>query len=324
MKGRSELVRDLGALAGIWLVVAALIVISRAPAADTHRRVKETSDVYVLPPPEEVVAMSLGHRAALADYLWAGVLVEQGLHSFDRRPFENLPYLVDTINALDPTFREPYLLIEALTIFQVNETPIEDIRRARQILERGVKNLPGDTEILVAAGSFIGLMAPASYLTDPAEKEQWTIDGSAYLEQAAELGGDKSFVGWQALSGFRLLRRSGKQREAVRFLERTLASTDDRELQQRVQEMLDRMSEIDGAYQQSENRKAEIAARKRQERVNDLIRTYYRVVPRTGVRVMGPPYDAAYCAGGSHRESPRCALDWAGWAARIEASQNTD
>lgn len=319
-----SLARDLAWLAGLWAVAAALIAVSREPAAATHRHVKETSDVYVLPPPDQVVAMSLGHRAAVADYLWATVLVEQGLHTFDKRRFENMPYLIETINALDPTFREPYLLIEALTIFQTNDVPVEDIRRAREVLERGVKNLPNDTEVLVAAGSFIGLMAPSSYLTDPAEKERWMIDGSAYLERAAKLGDDSKAIGWQALSGVSLLRKAGKQREAVQFLERALAGTDDEELRARIRQMLDRMAELDGAYRQSEARKAEVAARKRQEYIREVLRTRYRIVGVSGARVLGPPYDAAYCAGGKHRSDPRCAFDWAGWAARVEAAKGED
>ena len=321
---RDELMRDLAWLAGLLVVAAVLVAISREPAATTHRRVKETSDVYVLPPPDQVVAMSLGHRAALADYLWATVLVEQGLHTFDKRRFENLPYLIDTINALDPTFREPYLLVEPLTIFQVNEVPVEDVRRAREILERGVRNMPNDPEILAAAGSFIGMMAPSSYLTDPAEKEQWVLDGSAYLERAALLGDDRKFIGWQALSGFRMLRKSGRDREAVKFLERVLAGTDDKELQERTRDMLDRMAELDSAYRQSEARKEEVAARERQERVDRLIRSYYRIVGRGGVRVLGPPYDVDHCAGGRNSADPRCAFDWAGWAGRIEAARNIE
>src|SRR5690606_26418601 len=102
----------------------------------------------------------------------------------------------------------------------------------------------------------------------------------------------------QALSGFRMLRKSGRDREAVKFLERVLAGTDDKELQARTREMLDRMAELDGAYRQSEARKAEVAARKRQERVDELIRSHYRIVGRSGVRVLGPPYDVDHCAGG--------------------------
>jgi tetratricopeptide (TPR) repeat protein len=316
-----ELWTDLAKLAIAWAVVAVAIAISRGPAAETHHRVDETSDVYVLPPPTMVEAMSLGHRAAFADYLWAGVLVEQGLHTQEKRRFENMPYLIDTINALDPTFRDPYLLIEALTVFQVNGVSEPDIRRAREIVERGARNLPNDPEILGAAGSFIGLMAPSSYLSDPAEKEQWTVDGAAYLARAAELGDDKKLIGWQALGGYNLLRKTGRHREAVAFLEHALAGTDDEELRQRIKSTLEKLAKTDVALEKGEQRKAMAAFRKRQDRFDEIWRTTYPLASRTGALVMGPPYDPAYCAGGRHREDERCALDWAGWAARLAAAQ---
>jgi len=315
---------DLGWLAGAWLIAVALISVSRAPAAETHHRVKETSDVYVLPPPGQVVAMSLGHRAAVADYLWATVLVEQGLHTLAKRRFENMPYLIDTINELDPTFREPYLLVDALTTFQTNGVLEKDVRRAREIMERGVRNLPDDAEMLVAAGSFIGLMAPSSYLTDPVEQEQWKLDGTAMLARAAELGGDSKYVGWQALSGVSLLRKSGKRREAVQFLQNALAGTDDKELRERIKSMLDKMSEAEDAFEKTEQRRAFVSFRKRQDRFDEIWRKAYPLASKTGALVMGPPYDAAYCAGGTHRLDPRCALDWVGWAARVEAAQDAD
>lgn len=308
------------ALAIAWIVAVVLIAVSRGPAASAHHRVKEASDVYVLPPPEVVKIMSLGHRAAVADYLWATVLVEQGLHTLDRRRFENLFYLVDAVNELDPTFREPYLLIEPLTTFQVNGVAEDDVRRARVIVERGVKNLPNDPEVLVAAGSFIGLMAPSSYLSDPDEQRAWKIDGAALLARAAELGDDRMNVGWQALSGFGLLRRAGKQREAMKFLQRALAGTDDEELRAHIKVMLDRMTETEGAFEEAEQRKAFLAFRGRQDRFDEIYRKTYPLASRTGALVLGPPYDAAYCAGGAHRSDERCAFDWVSWAARVEAA----
>lgn len=318
---RRRSLADLGWLAAAWGFAAALIAVSRAPAAETHHRVTETSDVYMLPPPEQVVAMSLGHRAAAADYLWATVLVEQGLHTQARRRFENLPYFVETINELDPTFREPYLLIDALTTFQTGGVPEPSVRKAREIMERGVREMPNDAELLVAAGSFIGLIAPSSYLSDPVEKEQWKLDGAALLARAAELGGDKKFVGWQALGGVNLLRKSGKRREAVQFLQNALAGTDDEELRERIKSMLDGMSQAEDAFEKSEQRRAFVGFRKRQDRFDQIWRTVYPLASKTAALVMGPPYDAAYCAGGAHAADERCAFDWAGWAARVEAAQ---
>src|SRR5689334_12070493 len=130
------------ALLTLSLAVAAAVGIgsARTPAADAEHRVQETSDVYVLPPPEQVATLSLGYRAALADLLWSHVLVSQGLHTMERRRFENLTLLMDAINALDPTFRDPYVFADALITFQTSETPHAEIVKAREIMERGVTN----------------------------------------------------------------------------------------------------------------------------------------------------------------------------------------
>ncbi|MBK8253337.1 MAG: hypothetical protein IPK82_11815 [Polyangiaceae bacterium] len=316
MSGKTRTLRsDLAALAAAWAVAIPLITLVRHPAAETHRLVKETSDVYVLPPPAAVVRLSLGHRAAMADYLWAGVLVEQGLHSVSKRRYENLFKQIEAINELDPTFREPYLVVEALTVFLAKGATEDDIRQARVVLERGVHNLPNDPEILIAAGSFIGLMAPSSYLSDPEEKARWKLDGAEYLARAAELGGDKNQFGWQALSGFGLLRKAGKNRQAITFLQNALAGTDDEELRAHIKALMDKMAQNEDAFDQAEQRRAFAAFRKRQDQFDEIWRTAYPLASKTGVLVMGPPYDAAFCSGGTQRTSPRCAFTWAQWAA---------
>ena len=93
-----------------WLVVlAACVVIAlvRARAVERFRRAGEAADVYPLPPPEQTVTASLGYRAALADFLFAHVLVDYGIHASEHRRLEFAGEYIDTINALDPTFREP-------------------------------------------------------------------------------------------------------------------------------------------------------------------------------------------------------------------------
>ena len=60
----------------IALVVAAAVAVTavRVPLTAVNRRVRETSEVYTLPPPKQLPALSLGYRSALADLLWAYVL----------------------------------------------------------------------------------------------------------------------------------------------------------------------------------------------------------------------------------------------------------
>ncbi|WP_437617506.1 hypothetical protein [Sorangium sp. So ce1151] len=301
------------ALVTIALSAVAAVAIGsvRAPAADLEQRVAETSDVYVLPPPDEVVTLSLGYRSALADLLWSHVLVSQGLHTFERRRFENLTLLLDAINALDPTFREPYLFADALITFQTSTTPRDEVIKAREIMERGVRHRPLDGELWLALGQFVGFIAPASYLTDPAEKAQWRLDGARMLARAAELGGGDANITWQALGGAGILGRAGEREAQIRFLQRTLAVTDDEELRQQVRAQLDKLL-------------GERAAEGYRRRLDGFSQIWRRDLPfasKTAVLVLGPPRDAAYCAGGAHADEPRCATTWRAWAERIEGEK---
>jgi len=308
--GRSRL-RDALSTAALVLAAAATIGAVRAPAADAEQKLKESSDVYVLPPPEQVVTLSLGYRAALADLLWAHVLVSQGLHTIERRRFENLTLLLDAINTLDPTFRDPYLFADALITFQANTTPREEVIKARQIMERGVQNRPLDGELWLVLGQFVAFIAPAAYLKDDEEKKQWRLDGARYLGRAAELGGSDASMTWQALGGAGILGRAGERDAQIRFLQRTLAVSDDEELKQRVRQQLDRLL----------GERAADAYTRRIDAFNELWRSDLPFVPKTTFLVLGTPRDPAYCAGGAHADEPRCATTWSGWAQRFDESK---
>ncbi|MDC0747067.1 hypothetical protein [Polyangium mundeleinium] len=273
--------------------------------AKQHARVKETSDVHLLPPPKEVVTLSLGYRAALADVLWAHVLVSQGLHTFERRRFDNVADLIDTINELDPEFRDPYLMSDALITIQIGESDRADVDRTRAILERGTRNRPLDPEIWRTAGQFIAFIAPGTYLTDPEERAVWKADGARMLARAAELGGDAGQMGWAAVAGAGILSRQGARDAAIRLLQRTLAVTDDEELRERLQREL--------AKQIGEEKLD--AYRRRQTEMLNLALRDLPFVSKSTLFVLGPPPDPAYCAGGAHADDRRCALTWKAWAA---------
>lgn len=298
--------RDAAQTAGLVAAAAIAIGSVRAPAADVERRVKETSDVYVLPPPEQVVVLSLGYRAALADLLWSNVLVSQGLHTMERRRFENLTRYIDAINALDPTFRDPYIFADALITFQASQTPHEEIVKAREIMERGVENRPLDAELWLSLGQFVGFIAPASYLTDPEEQTRWRHDGARMLGRAAELGGGDANISWQALGGAGLLGRAGERDAQIRFLQRTLAVTDDEDLKQKVRAQLDHLL----GEQDAE------AYRRRLDGFGAIWRRDLPFVGKTTLLLIGPPPDPGYCAGGAHADEARCATTWREWARR--------
>jgi hypothetical protein len=298
---------DVGRVGLALLLAGGLIASVREPLAERERRVKETSDVYVLPEPDEVVRMSLGYRAALADYLWASVLVTQGLRTQERRRFDNLTRLIDAINALDPQFRDPYRLADALITFQANTTPHAEVLKVREILERGVKNRPLDGELWLGLGQFLAFIAPASnYLKDQAEIDEWRQTGSRYLARAAELGGGDAKISWQALGGAGILSRAGERDAAIRFLRRTLAVTDDDELKAKIRPQLEALmgEEQRELYQRREAAFAEVWR-------GDL-----PFVGKSTVLLLGPPPNPAYCAGGAHATEAACATTWREWAER--------
>jgi hypothetical protein len=294
---------DLTRTAALALAAAFVIALVRGPLFAVNHRVHETSDSYALPPPRELLALSLGYRSALADLLWANVLVSQGLHTEQHRRFDNLTKLLDAINELEPTYRDPYLLADALITFQAVQTPPEEVRKARAIMERGVENLPLDGELWLALGEFVGYVAPGTYLSDPAEQAAWRLDGARMLEHAADLGGDNASLSWQALGGAGLLSRAGERDAAIRFLRRTLAITDDVELKEKIEAQLGKLlgETRDDLFHRLEE--GIYAARHR-----DLPH-----VARIEYMVLGPARDAAYCAGDAHAREAACAPSWRAW-----------
>jgi hypothetical protein len=292
----------------LGLVAAAAVAVSavRGPLAEAHHKVKETSDIYVLPPPEDVVTLSLGHRAALADVLWAHVLVSQGLHTMERRRFENLSLFIDSINELDPTFREPYLLADALFTFQTNITPREEVLKARAVMERGVAALPLDAELWLSLGQFVTFIAPNGLLSDPAERAAWRLDGARMLAHAAELGAGDPTIGWQALAGAGILERAGERDAAIRFRRRMLAVTEDPELKERLQAELERLT----GEQQIEQ------VMRTRDRIAALWRRELPFVKPTLFLLLGPPMDPWRCAGATASRAPGCALTWRDFAER--------
>lgn len=295
--------------------LAALAVIGvaavRAPAEAMRAAAKESDESFLLPPPQQLVRSSLGYRAAVADYLWAHILVTQGLRLGERRRFSTVTEFLDAITTLDPDFREPYLLTDALTTMQAKSATQDDIRTARALLERGANRFPNDAAIWQGLGEFVVYVAPISYLTDPQEQDQWRRDGAAFLGRAAELGSEDAKIAWRALGGARAFQRSGERQATIRFYTRALAVTQDPELRAELERRLAPLLGEETAE----------AWRARRTRFEAIWKEHYRDSSLTGVLIGGPPVAFASCAGGTaapESESPSCATTWAQWTERVD------
>lgn len=304
---------DVAALA-VAVLGAVGVAANRATAVAVREAAQETSETYALPPPDQLVVLSMGYRAAIADYLWAHVLVTQGLRLKERRRFETIVSYLDAITTLDPSFIEPYRLADALTTVQVKAASVEEIRAVRRLLEQGVEHHPNDAELWLTLGSFVTYVAPTSYLqkVDAEEAQRWRREGADYLARAAELGSHDATIAWQAIGGVRQMHRAGELQASVRFLRRAMAVTEDAELRAHLSKQLGALLGEEEAHK----------AAARRSRFEEMWRASYPTLSITAVHAAAPPFDPAACAGGTLAllaTEPTCATSWPAWYERVDA-----
>jgi hypothetical protein len=290
------------------LGIGAAVVVGRlrAPLATTYAKIRESSDVYALPRPEQTVVLSLGYRSAIADFLFAHVLVWHGLHFGEKRRLEFAADYLDTIVALDPTFRDPYYFGDTLIATQPVKPRREDYLRARQLLERGMAARPYDTELWLSAGQFIAYVA-APWLEDPKEMEEWRLEGARRLARACELVGSNENIPYQCITAASLLNKAGEIEAGVAFMERLLAVSDDEEIRAMALKYLAVLMP-----QRDQER-----SRARADEVRAAARTDLPFVGFTKALVLGPGFDPAACAGGAPLRE--CSTSYAVWRARGQA-----
>jgi hypothetical protein len=293
-------------------LAAAAIGVVRPLAVAAVAEVKEKSDIYPLPPAEQLPLFTLGYRAAVADLIWADVLVLQGLRLSQRRRLDHGAEYFEAIFALEPTYRRPYLLVDSVLAFSATGSTEVEIRAVRRILEKGLVERPNDAQLFVQAGNFMAYIAPS--VLPEAEHAEWRMAGARLLLRAAELGAGQQSVQWSAISGATLLSRAGEREAAVAFLERTFEVTEDPELRAQIYRQLVGLK-ASGAAE-----RAKVAA----ERFEQSWRSELPFVSRMMILLLGPNADTDACAGLGRSGLPECARDWRGWAERSRETSSSE
>jgi tetratricopeptide (TPR) repeat protein len=295
-----------GLMVSLSLAVLA-VAWTRPHVARAVQEVKAHSDVYALPPPSVLSRASLGYRSALADYLWAHVLVTQGLRMGEKRPFSEVALYLEAINHLDPQFREPYRLADSIMSFQVGDPDREEsVRQARIVLERGLVHFPYDAELWLNYGQFLAYIAPGSLPADAEERAGWQEAGAKALVRAGELAGDESTV-YKAMSAAAILNRQGEVDAAIQFLERLYAVADDEDVREDVGQRLQALRQ---GKQQS--RDFELS-----QAFDSVWRRDLPFARRTLLSVLGPPTDPWRCVGPAHERGGPCSVDWKSWSESV-------
>jgi tetratricopeptide (TPR) repeat protein len=290
----------------VVVALGAAVVASRARSAlvPSFEALKPSSDVYALPTPEQLTVVSLGYRAALADLIFAHVLVWHGLHFQEKRRFEFAAEYLEAVTTLDPKFRDPYYYGDTLIAVQSGKPTREDYHRARRLLEKGMRELPDDTDLWLSGGQFITYVA-APWLDDPKERDAWRLEGARRMARACELVGSNENIPYNCISAATVFSRSGERDALIRFLERILSVSDDETIRAYALAKLRQVMDAQGMEQ----------LERRAQSLREAWKADIGYVSLTSALVVGPSFDPAACAG-SAREKPGCASTWAAWRAK--------
>ena len=276
----------------------------RSRLASQFLAATQKTDDYLLPPTNQTVVASLGYRSALADLIYAHVLVSYGIHFQEKHNFEFVGAYLDTVNALDPKFRDPYRFGDTLLTIQPNPVGDKSYVKARQILERGLQALPYDTELWSSAGQFMAYIA-APRFSDKAEAAAWRLEGARKLARACELVGNNENVPYHCINAATLLSEAGEQAALNKFLNRFLLVNDDPAVRSLAIAALRRSAP--DAEQGLDERVARLQAAWRKD---------LPFVTRSALFVVGPATDSAACAGLTRSDNVACASSWRDWVER--------
>lgn len=287
--------RARGLLPGVLIALASVVGIALVQpglAAQTHK-VRQRDDAFLLPPPNQLRAMTLGYRAAAADLVWAKLILEYGLHWHEKRPFPDVTRYIDGIIALEPDYALLYEFVDTILVYPPPPGGTEeDARAARRYLEEGTRARPYDPAVWLRYGQFIAFLAP-SFLKDEPEIERWRVEGAKAIIHAVELGADAQ----RSLAATSILDRAGEHSATIAHLERSYAMADDPDMRE---QLLLRLAKLKGSME------AEQAIGV----VDREWRSRYQFLPRGVVLLVGPRRSPTACAGPVSHDLRGCAQDW--------------
>jgi hypothetical protein len=181
-------------LKSLWLTVALVIFVGLT--ALVHRGavgvervdpgLKAGAPMEYLPSSESAIALSLGHRSAMADVFWIRSLLYFVSEMGTRQNFEWLLQYLDVIVKLDSDFRDPYIWGGAVLIISNKDIRYENVAMANELLERGASHFPDDSKFPEAAAANCSY-----YIKEPTKEERDKLKAcrKKFVEMAASRPG---------------------------------------------------------------------------------------------------------------------------------------
>jgi len=287
-----------------WLCVAlgiGLVASARGPLLRSYQHPTSHEQVSLLLSPEYSVLFSLGHREALADYLFANLLVHYGMSFREKARYEATYRYLDTITTLAPSFARPYQYADTLLTMRPTPAVLEDYLDTRRLHERGEEALPSHQELWLVAGQFAAYLAPQR-VPEPYAKEL-RLKGARDLARACELASNNANIPYGCIAAARLLNREGQREAMIRMLSRTLAVNDDPEIRRMAL----------GYLEQAVSERERERYAWRGQALEAMWKQQSPQVSRIMMSLLGPGPDVWKCAGLSAALAPGCETTWRDW-----------
>ena len=293
--------RERVAQALVVALAATLIGFLRGPLLERFESTANSEEVSLLLSPSHTVVLSLGHREALADYLFATALVQYGVSFQEQRRFEAAYAYLDTITTLAPTYPRPYLYADTLLTMRPTPAVLEDYLDARRLQERGMQALPFHTELWSVAGQFAAFLA--QQFLPPEYKKEFKLAGARYMARACELASNNANIPYHCIAAARILNRAGQREAMIRMLTRTLTVNDDPQIRKLA------LGYLDVALGERERER-------RTRRLDQLDEQWKASLPhasRTMMSLLGPGPDTWACGGAEASGRRGCETTWLAW-----------
>ncbi len=210
------------------------MLLSRLEARLHALGTQRVEDLYYLPGPTALRLLSLGHREAAADLVWARSLVYFGEQIALRGRLEYLTDHVDAVIGLDPAFRDAYVWASVVTVYNSRYITRRSIETSNRYLELALEQFPRDGNLMELLAFNYAIEMPV-HARDPGEKDTFRRKAAQLYARASRMPGSARTAGFMAVE---MYTKAGMQKLAEQHLRQLYVFSNDAQVRRRAEARL--------------------------------------------------------------------------------------
>jgi hypothetical protein len=185
-------------------------------------------EVYTLPPPQALRALSFGYNEVAADLLWVRTVAYFTDHLNTDHDLRYLKQHLSNVLELDPHFRRIYNYGAAMLMSQGYRLTNDHVYAAINMLERGHKLFPDDWRMPFHIGAYyMGDLRSK----DKEQRARWRRQGADWVLRASLVGAN---IAWLPSLAAQIYSQQGQRDLAIRHLKEIYLVTQDEEMKHQI------------------------------------------------------------------------------------------